>query len=394
MSFDLRRANLMLDIVMPIAMVLFFIPPCMAHYTPSLMPFVYLMQKGIFLFCFCCFFKYVLYRNRYFWILMAYLLWIIAVTWIRGNSIGDIGGYLNIFSICVIAMYCIKYNPKKFAGYVAFIFTLLIFLNSVLWKDGGMYVNINGQMCYVLGTKTSITYYQLTACCFIGLYDCCLNQRVKYKSKFLYAVLFASTLYWNIVQPISTSIMCLALFFILLIIRNVDKKIIDKVFNMGFVAMIVLNIGVVFFNAQMLFANFITKVLHESTELNARTAIWKVVIEKIADSPLFGYGLNSDIYFAVGGGIAAINQSTHNNLLYLLFCGGIIGTVYFYFLCFYAMHKTKEYTNVGRILRIVLICFGMMWITEQLKGFEMIFLCLLSCVCCEREVRNENPLMR
>ena len=108
--------------------------------------------------------------------------------------------------------------------------------------------------------------------------------------------------------------------------------------------MLVLNIGVVFFNAQMLFANFITGVLHESTELNARTFIWKVVLEKIAANPLLGYGLNSDTFFAVGGGVAAINQSTHNNLLYLLFCSGIIGTVYFYFICYYAMHETKRYT--------------------------------------------------
>ncbi len=394
MSFDFRRTSLMLDILMPITIVLIFIPPCMMHYAPSFMSYAFLIQKVIFLFCFFYFFKHIKDKYSYFWILMAYLLWLIAVTWIRGNSIGDIGSYLNIFSLCVIAMYCIKHNPQKFTGYVAFIFTLWMFLNSALWKDGGMYLNSDGQMCYVLGTKTSITYYQITACSFIGLYDCCLKQRGKYKAKFLYAVLFASTLYWNIRQPISTSIMCLAVFFILLIIKNADKKIIDKIFNIGFTAMLVLNIGVVFFNAQMLFANFITGVLHESTELNARTFIWKVVLEKIAANPLLGYGLNSDTFFAVGGGVAAINQSTHNNLLYLLFCSGIIGTVYFYFICYYAMHETKRYTKFNRMICIVLICFGLMWITEQLKGFEMIFLCLISYICCTREVRSESLLMR
>lgn len=36
---------------------------------------------------------------------------------------------------------------------------------------------------------------------------------------------------------------------------------------------------------------------------------------------------------------------------------------------------------IGRTLDITLICFGLMWITEQLKSFDMIFLCLLACVC-------------
>ena len=42
---------------------------------------------------------------------------------------------------------------------------------------------------------------------------------------------------------------------------------------------------------------------------------------------------------------------------------------------------TKKDWMIGRTLDITLICFGLMWITEQLKSFDMIFLCLLACVC-------------
>lgn len=382
MHFELRKVSLMVDIVMPIAIILLFTPPCLDWYTPNLMSIVYLLQKGMFLVCACYFVRYRLFGNKYFWLLMVYLIWLIAVTVLNGNSIAEWGSYLNIFSACVITMYCISRNPQKFTGYVAFIFVFWMFLNTFFWKEGGTYVNSNGQMSFVLGTKTSLTYYQIVACCFTGLYGQFVENRKKYKVSALYGILILSTVIWNIRQPISTSILCLVAFCVLLLLNHLKRPFVEKIFQFGFIVSIVLNVGIVFFNAQMIFANFITDVLHENADLNYRTAIWEVVLAKIADNPILGHGLNTNTYFSFDTGTSSINQATHNFLLYLIFVGGIIGTVYFLFLCFLGIHKTvRKDRMVGRMLNIILICFGMMWITEQLKSFDMIFLCLLACVC-------------
>ena len=51
MQFNIRRASIMLDITMPLAVILIFYPPCLAQYAGGLLPLVFLMQKGIFFLC-------------------------------------------------------------------------------------------------------------------------------------------------------------------------------------------------------------------------------------------------------------------------------------------------------------------------------------------------------
>ena len=382
MRFNPKQARLMPDLIMPIAVLLLFMPPCMIWYAPGLMSGVYLFQKGIFLVCAYYFVRYRLFNNSYFWLLLIYLMWIIAVTIVSGNSLTEWGSYLNVFSVCVITMYCMSRAPQKYTGYVAFIFVLWMLLNTLFWKEGGMYLNSNGQMSFVLGTKTSLTYYQIVACCFIGLYEQFVDNKNKYRVTVLHVILLLSVVLWNLRQPISTSELCIAIYFVLLVLNHIKHPFIDKIFRFGFAVTIVLNIGIVFFNAQMFFANFITSVLHESADLNYRTTIWKVVLTKIADNPILGHGLNTGTHFSFDLGTSSINQATHNFLLYLIFVGGIIGTVYFLFICMLGIRRAaKKDWMIGRTLDITLICFGLMWITEQLKSFDMIFLCLLACVC-------------
>lgn len=381
MKSNMKKVRIMLDVVMPVAILLLFVPPCMTWYAGKFMPLVYLFQKIIFLICVFYFFKYRLFDNKYFVLLLIYIIWIILVTYIRGNSLAEIGSYLNIFSLCTITIYCLERDPLKYTGFVSAILTLLLFINTLLWKEGGMYINSNGQMGFVLGTKTSLTEYQIVACCYIGLFYALLPNKRKFNAVILWLMVFLSIVIWNIFQPISTSILCLVLFFGLMIWQKFRTKVADIVLKYGFGIMLILNIGIVFFNAQIFFGNFITEILHESADLNKRTLIWQVVLKRIYDSPVIGHGVNTNTYFAIGGGIAGINQATHNCLLYLIFISGILGTLYFLALCFNVLYKSGIDTVAGRIFHISLMCFGMLWITEQLKGFELFFICILAGVC-------------
>lgn len=382
MEFKTLRKSFMLDLMMPIALILLFIPQCMNWYAPNLMYFIFFLQKGIFLICALYFIRFYLFRNKLFWLLTIFLFWLILVTWINGDSLGDLGSILNVLSGCIIAMYCISRNPKKYISYVAVIVVLLLFLNTILWKEGGMYLNSNGQESYVLGTKTSITYYQITAGCFVGLYEEFVSDKKKYKVAILHILFLLSVIIWNIRQPISTSILCLAVYYLLLLLKNLKFLIIDKIYKFGFIATIALNIGIVFFNAQLLFSNFITNVLHENADLSNRTTIWKIVLSSISSNPVIGHGLNTGIHFSFDTGTSSINQNTHNFLLYLVFISGIIGAVYFLLVCFYTIRKTYILDiSISRILTMTLICFGMMWITEQINTFDKLFLCLIVCYC-------------
>ena len=319
-----------------------------------------------------------MYRNKYMVALLSYIVWLILVTYLNGMQIGEIGSYLNVFSCCVVYVYCLERNPQRIIGYTSIVFTLLLLFNTILWKDGGMYVNNSGQMSFVLGTKTSLTEYQIAACGFIGTYFTLLPKHKKKKAVILGLCVVYSVIVWNIHEPISTSEMCLAVFFVILILGALGGKIGEAVLKWGFLGMNILNVGIVFFNAQMLFANFITNVLHESADLNYRTAIWQIVLAKIAESPVIGHGLNmGNVSFAIGQGIAGINQATHNGILYFVFSSGIIGTVYILGICFLLLRKTNQRTAAGRVFCAMMICFSTLWITEQLKLYTVFFICLL-----------------
>ncbi len=376
MQFNIRRASIMLDITMPLAVILIFYPPCLAQYAGGLLPLVFLMQKGIFFLCVRYFISYKIFSSKYFIFMTGYVLWALLVTLLNGDSIGSAGNFLNLFSMGVITVFCIERNPCKYAGCIAAWFTLLLFFNTFLWQDGGMYVNSNGQASFVLGTKTSLTEYQLAACFFICLYHYLLPGK-KWKAVFLWVIMTVSLILWNVREPITTSILCQIVFIGLLVWQTYENRLVNTVLQIGFWVLIAINIGIVFFNVQMLFANFITNVLHENADLNHRTAIWKLVLARITENPWIGFGLRSNIYFAVGSGVAGINQATHNGLLYFLFTTGIAGTAYLFAFYLAASICAGIKTVFGRLFHIIMICFATLWISEQLKGYDIFFLCML-----------------
>lgn len=382
MRFNLKRARLMNDIVMPVAIILIFVPPSMVYLAAFIMPAVYLMQKIVFMFSAYYFLRYRLFDDKNFLLVLGFIAFILGVTYYNGESLTEIGSYLNLFSLCVITVYCLKSDSLRYTRWVSTILTVLIFMNTMLWKSGGTYVNTVGQECFLLGTKTSITEYQITASCYISLYLYLLPKKEKYKGVFLLAVMSFSIIIFYFLQPVSTSAVCLLIYIGLLLIQNKVEFVTRKIYKYGFLASIALNIGIVFFNIQFLFSNFITNVLHEQPDLNYRTAIWQVVMTQIVKHPIIGHGVNSGITFAVGtGGVAQFNQATHNHLLYLLFIGGAVGTCYFFILCIMALKKSGIRFSSGQVIHITFICFGIMWITEQLKTFDWFFMCLLAGLC-------------
>lgn len=375
-----RKYMLMTDLIMPIAIFIIIYPPVFysIRFTVNLSTNI---TRMLFVICLIWFVKYRLYKNKYLWAWLIFILWLVAVTFVNSKKIPYMINYYNIFNFMVIICYCIKKKPERLIGWIATILTCWIFLNTLLWKEGGMYVNANGQMAFFLGTKTSLTYYQITGCYFIWLFHEILPEKHKKRATFLWIVMFTSVVVWNIRQPISTSIMCLILFTLLLYLSKKENLLIDIILKSGFIVTIAINIGIVFFNIQKLFTDFIVNVLHESADLNNRTKIWQVVIYNILKSPIIGHGTDSNIIFAIDNGISQINSSAHNHLLHLLFTCGIIGTLYFIFICLKSLHRAGIKTTTGRLLHITLICFGLMWISEQLKGYNMIVAVLMAGIC-------------
>ena len=122
----------MVDILMPVSILLIFYPPCLQWYASGVMSIVFLLQKGLFLVCAAYALKYRMYRNKYMVALLSYIVWLILVTYLNGMQIGEIGSYLNVFSCCVVYVYCLERNPQRIIGYTSIVFTLLLLFEHYL----------------------------------------------------------------------------------------------------------------------------------------------------------------------------------------------------------------------------------------------------------------------
>lgn len=377
MTDKLNRVNLMTDIVMPLAIMIFIYPNAISQYR-ALASIVALLWDVLFLICFFYFVRSIIYKNIYVISWFVFFIWIIFVSYIISKEIPSMQTYKNYFCILTVATYGMKKCPKRFITWVATVMTVWIMFNTLFWKAGGMYINANGQAAFFLGTKTSLTCYQITGCCFIWLLYSIGSRKEKKYALGLWGVMLLSVIVWNIREPISTSIVCLSVFALLVLLMNSKLKFADAILKIGFPLTLLFNAGIVFFGFQNLFANLITNTLNESMTLNNRTLIWKVVLEEIKDSPVIGHGTETNTVFSIDNGISLINKSPHNFLLYLLFVTGILGTVYFLFLCFWTLKRSGTSNAYGRIIHITFIAFGFMWITEQLKTYDMFILCMIA----------------
>lgn len=373
----LNRVNLMTDLVMPLAIMIFIYPNAVTQY-PAIVSCITFLWDVLFYICVLYFVRFGEYKNIYIISWLIFFAWIIIVSGIVSKTIPSMQTYRNYFCILLTAGYCMKKCPKKFISWVATVMTVWIMFNTLLWKAGGMYINANGQAAFFLGTKTSLTCYQITGCCFIWLLYCIASKKEKKYALFLWSVMVVSVIVWNIREPISTSIVCLSIFALFVLLMNSKLYFADVILKMGFPITLFLNVGIVFFGFQNLFASLITNTLNESMTLNNRTLIWKVVISKIVDSPVIGHGTETNTIFSIDNGISLINKSPHNFLLYLIFVTGTIGTVYFLFLCFWTLKRAGTSNIYGRIIHITFIAFGFMWITEQLKTYDMFIFCMIA----------------
>lgn len=203
---------------------------------------------------------------------------------------------------------------------------VLIYLNFIcmLLYPNGMYFSIsNGyQLNWLLGYKSSFQYYLLPAVCFEWLTKC--YHRNKVSSYLFLAICFAEVL-------LSQNAMLLAGLVILYVILIFRMYRFVKIFNFWIYCALALVFNVLFVSLTELvlnngFINYvIVTLLHKTLTLSTRASIiWPTTIQYIAKSPLFGYGVwSSDerisMYQNVAGAIHA-----HNQLLEVLFIGGIV----------------------------------------------------------------------
>jgi O-antigen ligase len=335
-----------------------------------------------------------MYKERFLVAYLGFFAFLMAISAFMNKSVTlSFDQFMLNFSTAVIVCYGIRYCPKKLTGFLSVIASVWICLNAITWKPGGAFLTSNGQEGFFFGTKTTITYYQIFTLFFLDLY----MEILKKKSLFirlLKLLVIVSLVYYYIVQPISTSAICLAIYLLSFVLIKYFKNISKFVLNKGFWITCGANFLLVFSDFEKYFANFIVNVLKEDITLNHRSLIWEVVLNKIKQSLFFGHGFDSSITFTLSE-FTSYNQSAHNQFLSWLFLGGIFGFLFIMFLIHIVRSRNKFNPNNG-YANIVLITFlqlSFLWISEQYNSYMFFTAFMIASYYTSKIIKRHNVLL-
>ncbi len=311
---------------------------------------------------------------RYMFVLAIYCL---MVSIIGGHGWSD---WLSAFWPCLMAGILAEYGKKdtdvlintllvilEFWTYVNFIFV-------ILYPDG-MYVSttIGYTKNWILGYKSSFQYILFPAVILGWIRSSYSGRRLRFWLLLIIAI----------AEAFRSENAMLVVAFAVVAICYVFKLIEIKRFFNSFIYSIVI------FVVNMLFIFGLTMLVNtrigslflgyygKSTTLGGRASyIWPITIQKIAQNPIFGYGVWSSeerraLYLNRPAAIHA-----HNQLLEMLFVGGIIFLI-IYTLFFVKMyresnsHSEKSSTKIIMFGLFVLFCMMSVEIYMRHTGFPI-----------------------
>lgn len=225
--------------------------------------------------------------------------------------------------------------------------TIMEFQRGIISAD--LYYMSDGDY-YFLGIKTQFTTMMFPTIAAAGALF--FNEKNK-KNIFLFLTAVIVCLMNIFSKQISTPTVGIIIIIIGFGLGNVMKTVWKSTWL--FLISLLLQLGIVFFNIQIYFSDFIANVLHKDTTLSARTNIWlsakKILKEESLFRLIFGNGMNKLNTFVP---YAGTYWQPHNQLLVWIHSSGIIGAVVI--VLFLIKLTNKKIKNIKVQLFLVMIC--------------------------------------
>lgn len=234
-----------------------------------------------------------------------------------------ITNFSNAILICLLAEIYHKKLPKLISV-ALFYFEILIILNlicMILFPNGMYYTKATGYHTnWLLGYKSSFQYYIIPGIA-LGWLNSSYKKRNFHFWLLLMIVIIESIMSKNMMLVVGVSI----LIFVYIFRLNERTSICNSAIY--FTAVGIVNVVILYFNTEFVsspLGSFVFKLLKKDVRISGRTnIIWPRAMEYINEKPWAGYGVLSSTKHADMLGLSAAIHA-HNQILEILFCGGII----------------------------------------------------------------------
>jgi hypothetical protein len=252
--------------------------------------------------------------------------------------------------ILLINIYCKLNKVQTLFKATAYFLTILVFLNFFFTRDFQIpdfatefkQAIIGGYMDrkWIVGHRNIIFTVQYMWILFMGLYYKTSNRN--YTKMFVFQILI--TLLIGIYSWNATLLVCICILFVLYMFLGKYFSIWHYTFMYLFI-----DLGIVFFRIQDIFATFFLNVLKRNATFSTRTAIWDIYIDEYINGSLLNLLFGN---FGVTHSIA----NAHNMLLDLLCYSGAVGLFLFsvlYILSANSLQKIKN-NDLSRFISMIL----------------------------------------
>lgn len=292
---------------------------------------------------------------------------------------GDImkWGYMSLImiSLFLILNYTCKIDYRKTILMANKLFGILLILNLlsyIFFPNGVYYDSTSYQSLYLLGIRTRFTDYA-----YVGLILTELNYALKNCSKKIY-LLSSIICILNVVLPkISTAIVAIIIFYSLKIIFSKQKHKTLLTYKNVLITSWGTNFLIIFFNIQMILNWLFVKFFNKTANLTGRTEIWEIAWNTLLQKPILGYGVRNDGSFVY---VRGKMWQAHNQIIQLLYDGGIIGMLLFIIMLFIFGKNLKfNGDNNDKLKQIIIFGLGgffIIMITEISSYYLPIYLLL------------------
>lgn len=259
------------------------------------------------------------------------LLWILLIATLLNN--GSLMQYFIIwggfFGVVLLIELFIQQSPRELLLALKIVLASLILLNMatvVLFPDGIWRTTHNESWrityegYWLLGHRNNFGTPILATILACAVSDTVLYKKIRVSTVLISAAaLYSVVITWSATSLITT---VLAIAIVFVVSTGLKLKVIKPIYLVaGYAAA---DVGIVFFNIQMLFKDFIEKVLNRSADLTGRTQLWEIVKSKILDNPLIGRGIQR----SENNGLTEYNINyvhAHNGELDILYNSGCLG---------------------------------------------------------------------
>lgn len=245
---------------------------------------------------------------------------------------------IPIISLAGLVDYSLKKNPKYIISALAWISAMHLLANYML----GSRIS-SGIATYWLGIRVRIGSFTFPAMAFCLIYFWMVFKEKQGILNIIRGltpviIVFYTSASFFIMEDVSTALFTMALFMILLIAFYFLPNILALKGKILLLATILINFGIILFGLQQRFAWIIEGLLDRNLTLTGRTVIWKNVLDNMKGHWIFGNGIGSGVIFNA-------NSTTyeHNQMLNILFSGGIIALVIFIKILFMTFDQISDY---------------------------------------------------